>query len=47
MSSESGAETTEEAAARGFAEYLRKPFAAEQLAAALEKGFIALGKSRA
>ena len=46
MTSESGPETAAEAAARGFADYLHKPFPAEQLTAALDKGFAALGENR-
>jgi two-component system response regulator FixJ len=45
MTSESGADTAAQAAARGFAAYLRKPFPAEQLTAALDTGFAALGES--
>jgi two-component system response regulator FixJ len=46
MTSESGADTAAEAATHGFAAYLRKPFPADLLAAALDKGFAALSKRR-
>jgi two-component system, LuxR family, response regulator FixJ len=46
MTSENGSETQDAAAARGFSGYLRKPFAADQLVAALDRGFAALDESR-
>jgi len=46
MTSENGSETSGRAAARGFSGYLRKPFTADQLVAALDRGFAALGESR-
>lgn len=42
MTSESDPETQREAAARGFAAYLPKPFTAEQLIAVLDRSFAAL-----
>ena len=46
MTSENGTETIAEAAARGFADYLRKPFSADRLMAALDRGFAALDQNR-
>lgn len=46
MTSENGPKTAAEAAARGFTGYLRKPFSADQLTAALDKGFAALDDKR-
>ena len=46
MTSETGSVTSREARARGFSDYLPKPFSAEQLVAALDKGFAALDEGR-
>jgi two-component system response regulator FixJ len=46
ITSETGSETGRDASARGFTDYLAKPFSADDLAAALDKGFAALDEKR-
>jgi two-component system response regulator FixJ len=46
MTSDNGPDTALQAAASGFAGYLRKPFSADEILAALQKNFAALDEAR-